>query len=60
MPVERFPRVSEQLARYRKMHDETTDPLALRLLGDIILDLEAELRSDEQAAFGDTAAHLRN
>jgi hypothetical protein len=32
-----------QVARYRAMERETTDPLAARLLRDIVLDLEAEL-----------------
>jgi hypothetical protein len=32
-----------QVARYRVMEQEATDPLAARLLRDIILDLEAEL-----------------
>ena len=32
-----------QVARYRVMEQETTDPLAARLLRDIVLDLEAEL-----------------
>ena len=32
-----------QVARYRAMEQETTDPLAARLLRDIVLDLEAEL-----------------
>jgi hypothetical protein len=32
-----------QLARYRVMEQETSDPLAARLLRDIVLDLEAEL-----------------
>ena len=32
-----------QVARYRVMAQETTDPLAARLLQDIIIDLEAEL-----------------
>jgi hypothetical protein len=32
-----------QVARYRVMEQETTDPLAARLLKDVILDLEAEL-----------------
>ena len=31
-----------QVARYRVMERETTDPLAARLLHDIVLDLEAE------------------
>jgi hypothetical protein len=33
-----------QVERYRLMERETTDPLAARLLHDIVLDLEAELR----------------
>ena len=32
-----------QVARYRAMEQETTDPLAAHLLHDIVLDLEAEL-----------------
>ena len=32
-----------QVARYRAMEQETTDPLAALLLHDIVLDLEAEL-----------------
>ena len=32
-----------QVARYRAIEQETTDPLAARLLHDIVLDLEAEL-----------------
>ena len=32
-----------QVERYRVMERETTDPLAARLLHDIVLDLEAEL-----------------
>jgi len=32
-----------RVARYRAMEQETTDPLAARLLHDIVLDLEAEL-----------------
>jgi hypothetical protein len=32
-----------QVERYRAMEQETTDPLAARLLHDIVLDLEAEL-----------------
>jgi hypothetical protein len=31
-----------QLARYRVMERETTDPLAAQLLRDIVLDLEAD------------------
>ena len=36
-----------QVARYRAMEQETTDPLAARLLHDIVLDLEAELKLPE-------------
>jgi hypothetical protein len=36
--------LSNQVARYRAMEQETTDPLAARLLHDIVLDLEAELK----------------
>ena len=32
-----------KVSRYRAMEQETTDPLAARLLRDIVLDLEAEL-----------------
>ena len=37
-----------QVARYRAMEQETTDPLAARLLHDIVLDLEAELEGLQQ------------
>ena len=37
-----------RVARYRAMEQETTDPLAARLLQDIILDLEAELERSPQ------------
>jgi len=39
-----------QVARYRVMQQETTDPLAARLLHDIVLDLEAELEGPPQSA----------
>jgi hypothetical protein len=38
-----------QVARYRVMAQETTDPLAARLLHDIVLDLEAELEGSPQS-----------
>jgi hypothetical protein len=38
-----------QVARYRAMERETTDPLAARLLRDIVLDLEAELEASLQS-----------
>ena len=39
-----------QVARYRAMEQETTDPLAARLLHDIVLDLEAELEGLRQGS----------
>jgi len=39
-----------QVARYRTMEQETTDPLAARLLRDIVLDLEAEWRGRRERA----------
>ena len=44
-----------QVARYRVMEQETTDPLAARLLRDIILDLEAELEGSPQSVHLDAA-----
>jgi hypothetical protein len=41
--------------RYRAMKQETTDPLAARLLHDIILDLEAELEGSLKNAPLDAA-----
>jgi hypothetical protein len=39
-----------QVARYRAMEQETTDPLAARLLRDIVLDLEAEWEGRRKAS----------
>jgi len=44
-----------QVARYRAMEQETTDPLAARLLHDIVLDLEAELEGLRQSVDLDAA-----
>ena len=44
-----------QVARYRAMEQETTDPLAARLLHDIVLDLEAELEGLQQSIGLDAA-----
>ena len=44
------------VARYRAMEQETTDPLAARLLHDIVLDLEAELEGLRQSVGLDAAA----
>ena len=46
----------DQVARYRAMEQETTDPLAARLLHDIVLDLEAELEGLRQSVGLDAAA----
>ena len=43
------------VARYRAMERETTDPLAARLLHDIVLDLEAELEGLPQSVGLDAA-----
>jgi hypothetical protein len=45
-----------QVERYRAMEQETTDPLAARLLHDIVLDLEAELEGLLQSVGLDAAA----
>ena len=45
-----------QVARYRAMERDTTDPLAARLLHDIVLDLEAELEQLERDGGLDAAA----
>lgn len=37
----------QALQRYRDMQSETTDPLAYRMLGDIIAEMQAQLDSDE-------------
>jgi hypothetical protein len=44
-----------QVARYRVMAQETTDPLAARLLHDIVLELEAELEGSAQSVGLDAA-----
>jgi hypothetical protein len=44
-----------RVARYRVMEHETTDPLAARLLHDIVLDLEAELEGSPQSVGLDAA-----
>jgi hypothetical protein len=38
----------DQVERYRILAQETTDPIAARLLHDIVLDLEAELEGSPQ------------
>ncbi len=45
-----------QVARYRAMEQEITDPLAARLIHDIVLDLEAELEELRQSVGLDAAA----
>ena len=44
-----------QVARYRAMAQETTDPLAACLLRDIVLDLEAELEGSPESVGLDAA-----
>jgi hypothetical protein len=44
-----------QVERYRILAHETTDPIAARLLHDIVLDLEAELERSLQSIGLDAA-----
>jgi hypothetical protein len=37
--------LGDSLSRYKKMKEETSDPIALRFLADIVDDLEAEVAS---------------
>ena len=46
--VDRLPKHVEELDRFRRLHAETTDPLAARLLQDIIAELEADLNRPRQ------------
>lgn len=39
-----------QIARYRVLEREVTDPLAAHLLHDIVSDLEANLRKDRETS----------
>ena len=43
------------MERYRILEQETTDPIAARLLHDIVLDLEAELKGSLQSVGLDAA-----
>jgi hypothetical protein len=45
-----------QVERYRILEQETTDPIAARLLHDIVLDLEAEFKGSPQS-YGLDAAY---
>ncbi len=45
----------DQVERYRILAQETTDPIAARLLHDIVLDLEAELQGSPQSVGLDAA-----
>ncbi|MGY4625403.1 hypothetical protein [Bradyrhizobium sp. USDA 4486] len=42
------PKILEELQRYRRLHAEATDALAVRLLQDIIAELEASLPTEQQ------------
>ncbi len=44
-----------QVERYRILAQETTDPIAARLLHDIVLDLEAELEGSPETVGLDAA-----
>jgi len=44
-----------RVERYRILAQETTDPIAARLLHDIVLDLEAELNGSLQSGSLDAA-----
>jgi hypothetical protein len=46
--VDRSPKHVEELHRFRRLHAETTDPLAARLLQDIITELEAAMNPPRQ------------
>ena len=37
-----------ELERYRALQHETTDPMAARLLDEIVNEMEAELKADKQ------------
>jgi hypothetical protein len=45
----------DRVERYRILAQETTDPIAARLLHDIVLDLEAELNGSLQSGSLDAA-----
>jgi len=45
----------DRVERYRILERETTDPIAARLLHDIVLDLEAELKRSSQSCGLDAA-----
>ena len=45
----------DRVERYRILEQETTDPIAARLLHDIVLDLEAELKGSLQSVALDAA-----
>jgi hypothetical protein len=45
----------DRVERYRILEQETTDPIAARLLHDIVLDLEAELKGLLQSVALDAA-----
>jgi len=46
------PKMLEELQRYRRLHAEAADPLAVRLLQDIIAELEASLSAGQQEDAG--------
>jgi hypothetical protein len=42
------PELREMIMRYRKMEEETSDPMAMRLLRDIVSELERELKEPQK------------
>ena len=54
MSIDAVRKAQEELARLREMHAQTTDPLATRLLEDIIVELEAGLAPPTDPTASDT------
>ena len=54
MSIDAPRKAQEELARLREMHAQTTDPLATRLLEDIIVELEAGLALPTDPTASDT------
>ncbi|MCA6114353.1 hypothetical protein J6524_05345 [Bradyrhizobium sp. WSM 1738] len=52
MTERKFREREVQIARYRLLEREVTDPLAATLLHIIILELEAELQADRETSVG--------
>ncbi|HWZ38073.1 MAG TPA: hypothetical protein VNY08_07230 [Bradyrhizobium sp.] len=48
--IESWKQRADEVARYRVLEQETTEPLAALLLRDIVLELEADLRKPVESA----------